>query len=64
MDSVLEQFRAGHEEVDRLKRAAANELSRSATTVSQSMSIAAPFFLFLPSFLSCLFLKVPFGACV
>lgn len=44
MDSVLEQFRSGHEELDRLKRAAANELSRSATTVSQSMSITAPFF--------------------
>ena len=36
MDSVLEQFRAGHEEVDRLKRAAAIELARPATTVSVS----------------------------
>ena len=38
MDSVLEQFRAGHEEVDRLKRAAVNELARPATTVSKRYS--------------------------
>ena len=30
---VLEQFRAGHEEIERLKRAAATELGRTIVTV-------------------------------